>query len=102
MLSEDFNHKNLEAEIFSFFVITFEPIKKKTRSAPQNDRLNLSFVKDDYGDGGKLARNGRKTAIFVSRKFWLSVSIFDSFLTCLARNLVYGGCCSFQTAHKPV
>ena len=43
-------------------------------SAPQNDHLNLSFVKDIYVDGGKLARNGCKTAIFVSCKFWLSVS----------------------------
>ena len=38
--------------------------------APQNDRLNLSFVKYNYVDGGKLARNGRKMAIFVSLKFW--------------------------------
>ena len=29
----------------------------------QNDRLNLSFVKDTYLDGRKVARNGRKTAI---------------------------------------
>ena len=35
-----------------------------TRSEPQNDRLNLSFVKDIYVDCGKLARNGRKTAIY--------------------------------------
>ena len=28
----------------------------------QNDGLNLSFVKDTYVDGKKLARNGRKTA----------------------------------------
>ena len=42
--------------IFAFFVITSEPIKVQTRSAPQNDRLNLSFDK-------KMARNGRKTAI---------------------------------------
>ena len=31
-------------------------------------------MKDVYVDGRKLARNGRKTAILVSRKFWLSVS----------------------------
>jgi hypothetical protein len=31
-------------------------------------------VKDIYVDGGKLARNGRKTAIFVSRKFWFTFS----------------------------
>ena len=50
-------------EIIAFCVITFEPIEVQTLSAPQNDRLNLSFVKDNYVDGGKVARNGRKTAI---------------------------------------
>ena len=48
---------------FAFYVIIFEPIEVQTCSAPQNDRLNLSFVKDIYVDGGKLARNGRKTTI---------------------------------------
>ena len=38
------NRKNPETEIF--------------------DRLNLSFVKDMYVDGKKLARNGHKTAIY--------------------------------------
>ena len=42
-------------EKIAFFVITFEPIKIQTHSAPQNDRLNLSFVKDIYVDGGNLA-----------------------------------------------
>ena len=32
-------------------------------------------MKDIYVDGGKLARNGCKTAIFVSRKFWSSVAL---------------------------
>ena len=32
--------------VFLFFVITFVPIKIQTCSAPQNDRPNLSFVKD--------------------------------------------------------
>ena len=49
--------------MFAFCVITFDTIEVHTRSAPQIDRLNLSFVKDIYVDGGKLARNGRKTAI---------------------------------------
>ena len=40
------NHKNLEVEIFAFCVITFE-----IHLAPQNDHLNLSFVKDIYVDG---------------------------------------------------
>ena len=38
------NHKNLATEIFVFCVITCEPIEVQTRSAPQNDRLNLRFV----------------------------------------------------------
>ena len=49
----------MDKEIFAFYVITFEPIEVQTRSAPQNDRLNLSFLKD----AKKLARNGRKTTI---------------------------------------
>ena len=53
----------MEREIFLFCVITFEPIKIQTCLAPQNDGLNLSFVKYIHLDGGKLARNGRKTPI---------------------------------------
>ena len=52
-----------EMEIFAFCVITFEPIKIWTQLAPQNDRLNLSFVKDKNIGGEKMTRNGRKTAI---------------------------------------
>ena len=33
-------------EIFVFCVITFEPIEIQTCLAPQNDGLNVSFVKD--------------------------------------------------------
>ena len=47
-----------------FCVITFEPIKFLTCSRPQNDRLNFSFVKDIHVVGEKMARNGRKTAIY--------------------------------------
>ena len=32
-------------------------------------------MKDIYVDGGKLARNGCKTAIFVSQKCWSSVAL---------------------------
>ena len=49
--------------MFAFCVITFEPNELQTRSAPQNDRLNLSFVKDTYVVGKKMTRNGRKSAI---------------------------------------
>ena len=40
------NRTKTKMEIFAFCVITFEPIKIYTRLAPQNDRLNLSFVKN--------------------------------------------------------
>ena len=40
-----------------FCVIKFVPIKIKTHKAPQNDRLNLSFVKDVHIVGKK---NGQK------------------------------------------
>ena len=39
----------------AFCVINFDPIKIQTHSAPQNDRLNFSFVKDIHVDGGNLA-----------------------------------------------
>ena len=48
----------------AFCVITFEQIKIQTHSAPQNDRLNFSFVKDNHVVGKKMARKGRKTAIY--------------------------------------
>ena len=57
----------LVTALFVFCVITFQPIEVQTCSAPQNDRLNLSFVKDIYVDGGKLARDGPKTAICQSQ-----------------------------------
>ena len=56
-----------------FCVITFEPIEVQTRSAPQIDHLKLSFVKDIYVDGGKLDRNGRKTAICQSQILVISL-----------------------------
>ena len=46
-----FVDSQVQKNIFAFCVITFEPIEFQTHSAPQNDRLNLSFVKD------KLAEN---------------------------------------------
>ena len=52
-----------------FCVIIFEPIMIQTCSAPQNDRLNFSFVKDTYVDGEKLARNGQKTATYSAASF---------------------------------
>ena len=48
---------------FAFCVISVVPIIIQTYSAPQNDRLNLIFVKDFHIVGTKMARNGRKKAI---------------------------------------
>ena len=49
---------------FAFYIIIFEPIAVQICSAPQNDRLNLSFVKYSYqGSYQKMARNGQKKAI---------------------------------------
>jgi hypothetical protein len=57
-------HTLVVTSSFVFYVITLDTIGVQTRSAPQNDRLNLSFVKDVYG--GKLARNGQKITIYIS------------------------------------
>ena len=48
------NRQKTEMEIFVFCVITFQPIIIKTCKAPQNDRQNLSFVKDKHTYGKKL------------------------------------------------
>ena len=47
-----------------YFVVAFDPIKISTHYAPQNDRWNLSFVKDIYVVAKKMTTNGRKMAIF--------------------------------------
>ena len=44
------NHKKMEMEIFAFCVITFEPIKIQTCSAPQNDSLNLNQCRCQKND----------------------------------------------------
>ena len=36
----------------------------QTHAAPQNDHLNLSFVKDIYVDAKKMTTNGQKIVIF--------------------------------------
>ena len=58
-------------EIFEFCVITFEPIFSKTCYAPQNDRRNLSFVKDKHVVG----KNGQ----IWSKIDYLSVATFWEF-----------------------
>ena len=53
-----------------FSVISFEPIEIHTGLAPQNDHLNLSFVKDIY----VVAKQMVVKWPFISCKFWLTVS----------------------------
>ena len=43
-------------EDLPFYAIAIEPIKLQTRSASQNECLNLSFVKDIHVDGGIVAK----------------------------------------------
>ena len=54
-------------EIFAFWAITREPIKIQTHSASQNDRQNFGFMKDTYGYGEKMARNGGNMVIYESQ-----------------------------------
>ena len=69
--------QNQETEKVGFCVITKIQltIKIQTCSAPLNERLNLSFVKNNYVEGENLARNGRKTAICQSQIMVISLQI---------------------------
>ncbi len=49
---------------FPFCVIIIVPIRIQTSLGPQNDRLNLIFVKDFLIVGTKMVRNGCKMAIY--------------------------------------
>ena len=49
---------------FAFCVITILPIMFQTCLVPQNDCLNLSFVKCFHIGGTEIARNGCKMAIY--------------------------------------
>ena len=69
------NRKKMEMEIFALCVIMFEPIKIQTPLAPQNDRLNLSFVKDENTVGEKMARNGPKRPFVLSDSFPIRVYV---------------------------
>ena len=57
-----------------YYVVAFDTIKIYTHLAPQNDRQNLSSVKDIYVVAKKMTRNGRKMAIF-------EIEMFIFFLT---------------------
>ena len=54
-------------EILAFFNIAPQPIKIQIHSAPQNDRLDFSFMKDTHETAKKMARKGRKQVIYESQ-----------------------------------
>ena len=62
-------------ELLVFYAIAIEPIKVQTCSASQNDRLNLSFVKDTYDNAEKMAKNGGKMVIYESQILGLTLYI---------------------------
>ena len=45
-------------------VVVFDPIKILVGWAQQNDRQNLSYVKDEHTFGKKMARKGRTKVIY--------------------------------------
>ena len=51
-------------EFWAFFDVSDKPIKIQTLSAPQNDSLNLLFMKDIYVGAQKMARNGLNIVIY--------------------------------------
>ena len=68
-----------ETEIFAFCVITFAPIISKTCEAPQNERQNLSFVKDDHTHGKEMARKGGTKVIYKGTFVCIQTLIFNLF-----------------------
>ena len=54
-------------------LLFIEPIKILTRYAPPNDRLNLSFVKDEHTYRKKMARNSRTMVIYEEHSFGIRV-----------------------------
>ena len=53
--------------------IAFDPIEIQTNQAPQNDHLNLSFVKDIYVNAEKMARKVGKMVIYESQILGLTL-----------------------------
>ena len=62
-------------KILIFYAIAIEPIKVPTCSASQNDRLNLSFVKDTHGNAKAMVRKGGKMVIYESQILRLTLYI---------------------------
>ena len=70
-------------DLNQYFVVAFDPIKISTHYAPQNDRWNLSFVKDIYVVAKKMTTNGRKMSIF-------ETYIFDFFSSKIEKQTCQG------------
>ena len=66
-------------EILTFYAITFEPIEIQKHSAPQNDHLNLSFVKDTYVNAEEMAGKVGKMVIYESQILGLTLYISEIF-----------------------
>ena len=75
----------------TFCVITVEPIEAQTHSAPQNDRLNLSFLNDFNVFGEKWPERVVKWPFF-NRKF---SGFFFPILKKKGNDFHYVLCCSF-------
>ena len=72
-------------------VIAFNPIKIQTCLAPQNDRQDLSFVKDTYVDAKQMTTKGQIMAFFKLK--------FSGFFLPKLKNTIFktncGLCCNF-------
>ena len=56
-----------------FYSITFLPIKIQKHSEPQNDHLNISFVKDINVKAEKMPRKVAKMVIYESQILGLTL-----------------------------
>ena len=54
-------------QLLPFINLPPQPIKRQIHSAPQNDRLDFSFMKDIHEAAEKMARKGRKQVIYESQ-----------------------------------
>ena len=61
--------KTTSGNVFGNYMNIFHKTKVQTCSVPQNDRLNLSFVKDIY-----VVANKKRP--FIVRKFWETPSMY--------------------------
>ena len=57
-----------------FYGIIREPIEIQMHPAPQNDRLDFSFMKDIHAIAEKMARKGRKSVIYESFNLFFFVA----------------------------